>query len=363
MVHDIHGEGVQRTALQIAAEEGHLVLVKLLIEQYGANDALIAPDGQIALRLAAENGHREVVDYLPTRRGGGFRRWKHRNQAALARAKRACARIGIFGKFFLWDIEKFFLWTIPKHLIVKPLTKFAKWCWVHKGEVGPWLARQIAQMPERARLLGNALVKVPKAIWVGLKKTIEVLWDFVSRVLPKMVMDLSIWTWKFLTIHLPKGLVVVAKGIWKFLSVQLPKAVGILAKWLWNGIISGAKGTWNVLLKIVSFLSTIFEAIITLFGRLTLADIWNGFCAVLEAIFVSFPQTVWSWIKKFGDVSYNVMKAVFGTIGELLWYIGCGILFIITYVPKQLGRIVQSIGDVLGRAAYEIRVWVDPKAR
>ena len=62
----------------IAAEKGNLTIVKLLIEAYHADDKLIAKDGQIALRLAASNGHREVVDYLPSRSGGGMKRWKRK---------------------------------------------------------------------------------------------------------------------------------------------------------------------------------------------------------------------------------------------------------------------------------------------
>jgi hypothetical protein len=42
---------------------GNLVIVKILMEEYHCDDGLVASDGQIALRLAAQNGHREVVDF------------------------------------------------------------------------------------------------------------------------------------------------------------------------------------------------------------------------------------------------------------------------------------------------------------
>jgi hypothetical protein len=58
----VHG-GTERTPLQVAASMGNLTLVKLFIEVYHANDALIAPDGQLALRLAVANCHREVADF------------------------------------------------------------------------------------------------------------------------------------------------------------------------------------------------------------------------------------------------------------------------------------------------------------
>ena len=128
-------EFLQCTPLQLAASIGHLVLVKILIEKYHADDSLIAPDGQIALRLAAENGHREVVDYLPSRRGGGFKRWKFKNRVQLDRIKGASVAVYHFGKLFVWDIYKFFCWTLPKNYIVKPARKFGVWCWTHKGEL------------------------------------------------------------------------------------------------------------------------------------------------------------------------------------------------------------------------------------
>ncbi|KFX86934.1 hypothetical protein V490_08705 [Pseudogymnoascus sp. VKM F-3557] len=91
---------VIRTPLQHAASSGHIVLVKLLMETYHCDDAIVAPDGQTALRLAADNGHQKVVDYLPSRRLGGFRRWKHTHRKSLRRAKKAVSRIFEFLKFF-----------------------------------------------------------------------------------------------------------------------------------------------------------------------------------------------------------------------------------------------------------------------
>lgn len=41
-----------RTALQLAAALGNLNLVNLFVDAYGADDALVAPDGELALRLA-----------------------------------------------------------------------------------------------------------------------------------------------------------------------------------------------------------------------------------------------------------------------------------------------------------------------
>lgn len=58
------------TPLHSAAEKGHLKIVKLLVDQYGANVNFQIPvnssccHGWTALMIAAAEGHREVVQYL-----------------------------------------------------------------------------------------------------------------------------------------------------------------------------------------------------------------------------------------------------------------------------------------------------------
>ena len=53
-----------RTPLQLACMLGNLDLVKILVEEYRANDSWMAPDGALARQLADENGHRGIVAYL-----------------------------------------------------------------------------------------------------------------------------------------------------------------------------------------------------------------------------------------------------------------------------------------------------------
>jgi hypothetical protein len=315
---------------------GHLVLVKLLMEKYHCDDSLIAPDGQIALRLAAENGHREVVDYLPARRGGGFRRWKHKNKNAIRRAKKAADGIRKFVKFFVWDIEKFFLWGVPKHLVVKPLIKGSIWCWQHRREFGPWCVHQLRETPRRV---------VEVATWIGkaIQGTGKLLWKAISEI-PRAIKNIAIW-------------------IWKTLTIRLPKAVSVLARWVASGVTSVAKLVWNAILKVVSFLATVIAAIASFFRDLTLKDIWNGFCDALNAVFIAFPKLVGKWIVGFADASYKFMKLFLGGLGEVLWWVGFLLLTVVMYVPKKLWIMLQSLGNVIARAGYELRVWMDPKAR
>lgn len=337
------GAPIKRTPLQLAASIGHLPLVKLLMEVYHCDDSLVAPDGQIALRLAAGNGHREVVDYLPARRGGGFRRWQHHHQKAIQRAKKALKKIGRVFKFFLWDIEKFFIWSVPKHLIFKPLVKGSTWCWKNKQFFLPFCAYQIGLMPGRAKRFG-------KWVWTGV------------RAVPKAAADTGKAVWKFGTTTLPRWLKKLALWFWSLFTTRIPRAIVIAAKWIWAGLSSMGRAILDVILKVVSLLHTIFEAVITFFRNLTLKDIWDGFCNLLHTVFVAIPKTIWSWILKFSGTSFKIMKVVFGNLGEILWWIVYGIGWLAVYVPRKLWVVLQSLGGSFAKAWYEVMVFIKPKA-
>ncbi|KFY90718.1 hypothetical protein V500_05007 [Pseudogymnoascus sp. VKM F-4518 (FW-2643)] len=328
---------VIRTPLQHAASLGCLVLVKLLMENYQCDDSIVAPDGQIALRLAAENGHQEVVDYLPPRRLGGFQRWKHTHRKSLRRAAKAVSRIFDFLEFFGWTVPKFILWDIPKNTMVKPILKGCTWCWKNRKNFGPWCKQELLKLPGRAIRLG-------KGVGRGLAKIPRACWEFGTKTLPGWIKKISIW-------------------LWKLVSERLPKALGILARWISSIITSSAKAAWNVILKIVSLLSTVVEAVISFLRRVTLIDVWNGFVEVLKAVFMTFPKIILSWIGTFGETSYKVLIALFGMVGGLLWCIVYALGWVIIYIPKQLWKIIKSFGESLMKASHELRVWLNPKAR
>lgn len=301
-----------RTPLQVAASNGHLVLVKLLMEQYHSDDSLVAPDGQIALRLAADGGHHAIVEYLPARRGGGFQRWKHNNKAFLKKAKGAARNIGKFVKFFVWDIEKFFLWTMT----TKPLIRGCTWATKHWKEFKPWCLRHLGEMPGRVKRFA--------------KKTGE----FVLRIL-----------------------VLSPRFAWALLTIGLPASVAILARW----VTSLAKLAWNAILKVASLLSTTVEAILSIFQRVTMKDIWNGFKDVLTAVFVAFPKSINSSIVAFLNGSYGFMHTMFGFTGRALFGLGVITINVITFVPRMLGVMLASFGRSMAKAGNEVRVWVNPK--
>lgn len=329
---------ILRTPLQLAASIGHLTLVKLLIEQFHADEGRVANDGQIALRLAAENGHREVVDYLPLRRTGGLKRWKFKNRKHLRRARKACAHAGAFVKFFVWDVEKFFLWTVPKHVLVKPLIQSSKWLWEHKKGFVPWCVRVVKSIP-------RVLSSIARGVW-----------KFISKDLPAFAKD----CWKVLTHDLPEFVWEIVKWIGRVIA-RIPAAITLISKWIANGLVSIAKTAWNLILKLTSLLVTAISAIVNFFRNLTLKDIWNGFLDVLTAIW-DFVLLLGSWVQKFGDGSWKLLKLLFGGVGECFWYLGVGILWLVTFLPRQAWEVLKSIGASFAKGMYEVKVWLNPKA-
>ncbi|KKY34229.1 putative ankyrin repeat-containing protein [Diaporthe ampelina] len=53
-----------RTPLMLAAATGQLATVRVLVEEFAADDAVVGPRGETALRLAAGAGHRDVVRFF-----------------------------------------------------------------------------------------------------------------------------------------------------------------------------------------------------------------------------------------------------------------------------------------------------------
>jgi hypothetical protein len=267
--------GTKRTPLQLAASMGNLVLVKLFIEVYHANDALIAPDGQLALRLAVANGHREVADYLPLRRGGEWRRWKIHHAQAIERASKALKRIYRVFKFFAWDIPKFFLWVIPKEAVVVPTKKAMVWAWKHRVQLGPWCERQAQEMPARMQKASRWVLKKTKAIPKAATKAARETWTFCTQTLPR-------WLKKFWHYLL------------SLLTKRIPAALKIIAQWLWAGLKTMGHSIFSILGRALSLLHSIVSSAISFFRALTLKDIWNGFCDLLRTIFGDVPVKICS---------------------------------------------------------------------
>jgi hypothetical protein len=315
-----------RTPLQLAAAKGNLPVVKLLTETYHADDSLIAPDGELALRLASTNGHREIVAYLPARRGGGFRRWKAKHDVAMWRAKRAAVGAYEFVKFFTYRVPKFFVWSVPKHVVVLPVVRRIKWLHAHRAEL--------------PRLVADGL----KRFWDGVKAFPGHVWDFLKRI-PPFTKDLA----KF--IH--DVVVATMKAI--------PKATIVAALWGWNGIktLVGAIGSASG--RLFSFLHTVLVAVGTFFRTVTLKNVRDGFVAFLHAVVVEGPKRLWHWMREFGDVFIKILRTMWGCTGEILGWIVRGLVAALTYVPRKLWEILVSMLKSIGYGGKEVMIWINPK--
>jgi hypothetical protein len=219
------------------------------------------------------------------------------------------------------------IWDLITVRIPKAIGVAAKWVWhlitmrIPKaiGVVAKWIWHLLA-------------VRIPKAIDVVAKW----IWDLIAERIPKAIDVAAKWIWDLTTVRIPKAIGVAAKWIWHLITVRISKAIVVVAKWIWAGISSLSKAAWDAILKVVSLLHTILLAIVTFLRNLTVRDIWNGFCDVLRAIFVTFPTTLWSWIEKLGVVSFEVMSSLFGWFGELLWWTAVGLKRLVLYIPSKL---------------------------
>ena len=311
--------GQQRTGLMVAAAEGNLRLVKWLVEVCHADDALVAPDGALALRLAAEQGHTDVVRYLPGRRGGGWKRWKTQHARSMEKAKKALRRAYQFFRFMCWDLPRFLV-SLP----LKGLQKSCRWCWHHRKRFGPWCANQVKQTPERIR------------------KGVDKIRLFVAHDLLRISKNGATYTWRLLTQRIPEAL----------------KHVGT---WLWKGVLISAQSMGHAAQRFASLAHTTVLAIITRFQQLTIRDIGNALVDLAEAIFVSFPRKLCSWIARFGDVLYKSAALVAASLGKCLWWIGAILLHVAKYVPRQMWIILSSVSDSGAQGVRECLVWINPK--
>ncbi|KAM0426381.1 hypothetical protein ACHAPT_008427 [Fusarium lateritium] len=311
----------ERTPLMLAAERGHLALVKVLMGDYGADDSLVAPDGAIALRLAAVNGHREIVDFLPARRGGAWLRWKTAHHKQMERVRRAWKRLGRFIKVLFWDCPRLIVYDLPKEV--------GKSIWKRRHRMAAACKRIPARIKTEVIELPGNIKRCGKAVWEGIKE-------------------------------IPPILKCVLVAIWETIK-EIPGAVMVVLRWIGRGFKSMGEAIANVFTRLFSFLHTVIMAVISFFGNITLKDIWDGFCFLVRAIFVDAPKAIGAFIVSFGQMTYDMLKALFGTLGKCIWYIGTGILWLIQYIPHRIWTIIEAMGTSVVRAYQEMMSYLNPK--
>jgi hypothetical protein len=397
-------EPVLRTPLMAAASRGSLVLVKLLYNDLKADDSIVAPDGAIALRLAVAGKHAEIVALLPTRRKGGWRRFKHSHRKAWRRIKKAGHVIYKIGRL-LWNVPKFFLWHVPKYLL-----------WTLPKEYLPIIRRRIVravkEFPETMMLLGKLLwarllaipshvAKFAEKLWIAIKgissfcvNFANEVWGFVTIVV-KSLGDLGKLLWaRLLAIPshvakfaeklwiaikgLPSFCVNFAKGFWNLVTVVV-KPLWILGKLLWarllaipSHVVKFAKGVWYLVKEVVKWLwkmtTQVIPQALSGAGKFIVRMLVNMVKFVWQFMksVVSFLHTfVTAIITRFTSVTLkdvlhalsivlvSIPKWIWSTICEVVVAIKNGIVFIL----EGMGNVIYLLVWIL----WEIAIYVPKK--
>ncbi|KAF4972489.1 hypothetical protein FSARC_961 [Fusarium sarcochroum] len=311
----------ERTPLMVAAERGHLALVKVLKQDYGAKDDLIAPDGAIALRLAAVNGHCEIVAFLPPLRGGAWLRWKHVHHKQMERVRRAWKRLSEFIKILFWEFPKLLVYEAPKEL--------CKAAWKRRHRVKKFVKELPGKIKREVMEMPGHIKRGGKAVWKGIKE-------------------------------IPSVLKSIVQAIWKLMQ-RIPGATMMLLRWIGGGLKNVGEAVVNIFVKMFSLLHTVVMAVVSFFRSITLKDVWDGFCYLVRAIFVDAPKAIGAFIVSFGKTIYDVLKALFGSLGSCLWHIGAGILWLIQCIPHRIWTIIEALGASMVKAYEETMVYINPK--
>ncbi|EPS42350.1 hypothetical protein H072_3663 [Dactylellina haptotyla CBS 200.50] len=381
---------LKRTPLMVAAENGHLPLVKLFLEVFHAKDDIVPPDGMTALRLAAKNGHREVVDYLPSRRIGGMQRWKYKNRASIRRSRIILIELYFFFRVVGYEIPKFFVWSIPKHVVVLPIKRSTVYLWKHKKDIANGIKVGIIGTGKGiARLTKKAAVGTVKGI-----KAIPAAAVHAAKATGRGIATGSKKTWKFLTVDFPKGLlkfikgtikfiksaakwtkdaiiamakalkrftVWLAKQLWKTLTVRIPRAIAMVAKWMWTGVKYTGSAIGDFAMRLISAIHTLITKLVNWVSGITWKDVMNGFLNVLKFIFVEIPVKIANGFVSTAKFIQKVLETLFGWFGTALYYLGVGIILLVTYVPKKIFQLFAELFKSIGRGLHEVAVWINPK--
>jgi hypothetical protein len=311
----------ERTPLMVAAERGHLALVKVLIQDYGAKHELIAPDGAIALRLAAVNRHREIVQFLPEVRGGSWKRWKHVHHKQMERVRRAGRRLFKFLWILFWDFPKLLVYDAPKEV--------CRAAWNYRHHVKKFLKELPREIKKQVIALPGHIKSAGKAVWKGVKEIPSFLKSFFQ-------------------------------AIWRVMK-RIPGAIMTILRWVGGGLKDIGQAIINIIAKAFSLLHTAVMAVVTFLSGITLRDIWDGFCYLVRAIFVDAPKAIGAFIVAFGKTTYDLLKTLFGTLGSCIWHIGAGILWLFQYIPHRIWTMIEALGTSLVKAFEEVMVFVNPK--
>lgn len=298
---------IMRTPLQVAAQDGNLPLVKILMEVYHADDSLISPtDGQTALRLAADAGHRHIVDYLPLRRGGFGLRARAKWRSAASKIHKNISHIGEMLQC-IWHLLRLGITDV-----IKPVCKMT------------W----------------QALKKLPETLPRILRKLL-----FVARRIPKVLVDVAKEMWR--------GLVKCVKAT--------PRFCLEIAKVCWKGVCQLWRAVEYAIGRGMSLIHIAVVAICTFFHDLTWSNLWHSLEDLLVAIFIHLPTTCWRIIKMSWTKLVTIVVGIFGCLGEAIYCLGWIMWQMLIFFPKRLFALLVAMGGLVGHVFHEIVIWWNPK--
>jgi len=377
---------ILRTPLMIAAEKGYLPIVKLLFNTpCNADHTLCAPDGQIALRLAVENGHREVVDFLPSLRKGGFRRFRYAHATSVYRIKQTTEVVRVVFLCFVWYIPKALLYTFPKwiakntfralkHVVTVSIPKAANATWRGLEKSGRYIRDDLpGAISRKVRGGGRAIKKFFTVICPQSAKAMANFFrKLVTEWIPSAIKEVCKFAWKLVTVHLPHTLHVTALAIWDvikfvgwFIKQLVIKWFPAFCKAVARGLQAFAIGSWRLLVSgmsaVASLLHTIFEAVISFFHRISLRDIWNAVVQVLKWVFVEVPVAVGKGLRAIYRGVVKGLEAVFGWWGKLVVFLWEVLVYLVLVLPAKAGEVVAEYFKALVRGGKEVLIWFNPK--
>ncbi|KAI3398533.1 hypothetical protein diail_9057 [Diaporthe ilicicola] len=240
--------GRERTPLMLAAAMGNLVLVKVLVEEHGADDGVVGPEGEIALRLAADAGHRDVVRYLPPRRRGAWRRLKCSKE--VRRARRAVAAAGRVGAVKAMAKA---LWTG-----VKGLSRFVLLAIV-------WTLKSLPRAWEVMwKWLVDGVKRVGRAVAFAALRLVSMLCSLVTAVISRLE-DITLKdVGHDLLVAMEALFVKLPQAVWSFLYQSVAVAVRAAKAFLGNGCV---RLLFEVVCRIPKTLWSMLESLLESIAR------------------------------------------------------------------------------------------------
>ena len=331
---------VGRTPLMVAASKGYLPIVRLLFNHpWKADHTLCAPDGQTALRLAADNGYREVVDFLPPLKRGGFRRVKHQHVKSMKQLKEMSRGAPWLLFWFLpWVLS----WWLPKALFY---------------DTPKWIAKELWR---RGKYI---VTEFPEAVTL----TAKYIWEGFTIHLPRAITATAWFIWETITESLPSAIKNTGRIIWRVITVLIPKVARFLVWALKQSVTVWPKRLaiecWDLIVKgILTIVSLSHTILVTLFRGATLKDIWNGLAQVLHWLFVEVPAPIVRVMKKFQRAVDSfiapLIGAVFGDWARTLFIV---VVCLVMDPPIYLLSSIFEYSKVAASAGKEILVWFNPK--